>query len=77
MPHESSEHFTPPACEGGQPAAEWTWEGNDEMESASGRGSAVLETKNHLTGQIVFHRGDRSEFIARRWPRAKRKKAAK
>jgi hypothetical protein len=49
----------------GQPAVEWTWEGNDEMDRASGRGWAVLKG-DELHGMIFLQQGDESEFVARR-----------
>jgi hypothetical protein len=48
----------------GRPAIEWSWEGNDEMDPASGRGWAMLQTDGTLKGSIRFHRGDRSGFSA-------------
>src|SRR5262249_43027701 len=50
---------------GGQPAAEWTWEGMDEMDPCTGRGWAVLED-DELHGMIFFHQGDESGFVAKR-----------
>jgi len=47
----------------GEPAVEWTWDGNDEMEPAQGRGWAVVKG-DELHGMIFFHRGDESEFVA-------------
>ena len=47
----------------GVPAVEFSWEGNDELDPASGRGWAVLEG-NVLKGRIFFHRGDDSGFTA-------------
>src|SRR3954454_7599577 len=49
----------------GEPAVEWTWEGNDEMDPAQGRGRAVLKG-DELHGMIFFHQGDDSGFVARR-----------
>ena len=49
----------------GKPAIEWTWEGNNEMESAHGRGWAVLKG-SEIHGMIFFHGGDESGFMARR-----------
>src|SRR5438128_743823 len=51
---------------GGRPAVEWSWEGNDEMEEASGRGWAVLRDDGTLRGKLFFHRGDESGFEAAR-----------
>jgi hypothetical protein len=49
----------------GEPAVEWTWEGNDEMDPAQGRGWAVLKG-NELHGRLFFHQGDDSDFVARK-----------
>jgi hypothetical protein len=49
----------------GEPAVEWTWDGNDEMDPAQGRGWAVLKG-DELHGMIFFHGGDDSEFVAKR-----------
>ena len=49
----------------GEPTVEWTWDGNDEMDPANGRGWAVLKGQE-LHGMIFFHSGDDSEFIATR-----------
>ena len=48
-----------------KPAVEWSWEGNDEMDEASGRGWAVLKG-DELHGMIFFHGGDDSEFVAKK-----------
>lgn len=58
----------------GEPAVEWTWEGNDEMHDAQGRGWARLEKANELHGMIFFHQGDESEFVARKSRAVKRTK---
>ena len=47
-------------------AAEFTWDGNDEMDEARGDGWAELQHDGVLKGQICFHSGDEAEFIARR-----------
>jgi hypothetical protein len=57
----------------GQPCVEWTWEGNDEMDEATGRGWAVLKGEE-LHGLIAFHRGDESGFVAKRVVKGGRKK---
>jgi hypothetical protein len=49
----------------GEPAIEWTWDGNDEMDPAQGRGWAVVKG-DELHGMIVFHGGDDSEFVAKK-----------
>src|SRR5271170_6325804 len=60
----------------GEPAVEWTWDGNDEMDPAQGRGWAVVKG-DELHGMIFFHGGDESEFVAQRssQPPSKTKKA--
>ena len=49
----------------GEPAVEWTWDGNDEMDPAQGRGWAVVKG-DELHGMIFFHEGDDSEFVAKK-----------
>lgn len=44
----------------------FTWEGNDEMDEASGSGWLRPRSDDELLGRITFHRGDRSRFKARR-----------
>ena len=60
------------ACEqterGGKPAVEWSWEGNDEMEPASGRGWVTLQDDGTLKGKLFFNRGDSSGFTATKKP---------
>ena len=46
---------------------EFTWEGNDEMDQASGAGWAEIQKDGSLEGEIRFHNGDDSTFKARRW----------
>jgi hypothetical protein len=48
----------------GEPAIEWSWDGNAEMDAAQGRGWAVLQG-DELHGMIYFHGGDESEFVAK------------
>jgi len=48
----------------GKPAAEWSWEGNDEMDPASGRGWVVLQDDGTLKGMLFFHNGESSGFTA-------------
>ena len=52
-----------PTTRDGEPAVEWTWDGNDEMDPAQGRGWAVVKG-DELHGMIFFHGGDDSEFVA-------------
>jgi hypothetical protein len=49
----------------GEPAVEWTWDGNDEVDPAQGRGWAVVND-DKLHGMIFFHGGDDSEFVAKK-----------
>ncbi len=44
----------------------FTWEGNDENDSASGSGWLKLKSKDMLEGKIKFHQGDSSLFLAER-----------
>jgi hypothetical protein len=48
----------------GKTGVEWSWEGNDEMDSACGRGWAVLQDDGTMKGMLAFHRGDKSGFLA-------------
>ena len=54
----------PGVCKGD--AVEFTWEGNDEMEPASGRGWAELKDDGSPEGEICLDNGDDISFIARR-----------
>ncbi len=45
---------------------EFSWLGDDEGEPASGRGWAKITTKDTIEGEIYFHKGDDSRFVARR-----------
>jgi len=45
---------------------EFTWEGNDECDPASGSGWVRLKEKDILEGEFRFHMGDSSTFLARR-----------
>jgi uncharacterized protein YndB with AHSA1/START domain len=44
---------------------EFSWEGQDELGPASGRGWALIENEE-LHGRVFFHQGDDSTFRARR-----------
>ncbi len=46
---------------------DFTWEGNNEMDEASGDGRAEIQKDGSLKGEIRFHNGDDSTFNARRW----------
>ena len=49
----------------GEPCIEFSWDGNDEMDPAQGRGWAGLNG-DELKGAIFFHQGDESQFTARK-----------
>jgi hypothetical protein len=57
----------------GEPAVEWSWEGNDEMDPAQGRGWAKMQDGD-LHGMIFIHLGDESGFVAKRATATKRSK---
>lgn len=48
----------------GRPSVDFTWDGNDECDPASGRGWLHLQEDGSLTGHIYFHQGDDSAFKA-------------
>ena len=50
-------------CDNGIERIEFSWEGQGEMDSACGRGWAVIE-EGELRGRIFFHLGDESMFRA-------------
>ena len=45
---------------------EFTWDGNDECDPASGSGWLKLKDAATLEGKFIFHNGDDSKFGARR-----------
>src|ERR1700722_18060486 len=47
----------------GKPSVEWSWDGNDEMDPAQGRGWAVIDG-DKIRGVIAIHHGDLSGFVA-------------
>ena len=51
---------------GDHDAVAFDWDGNDEMDEACGDGWAELQDDGSLVGEITFHNGDQSGFIARR-----------
>jgi hypothetical protein len=55
------------ACSLTDTDADFTWEGNDEMEPAAGEGWADLMPDGSLEGEISFQNGDESSFIATKW----------
>jgi hypothetical protein len=50
----------------GRPGVEFSWEGVDEGDAASGRGWVTLEPDGGLRGRLYFHLGDDSDFHATR-----------
>ena len=48
-------------------AVQFSWDGNDEMDEASGEGWAELQPDGALVGEINFHYGDDIAFTARPW----------
>ena len=54
-------------CSYAKASIHFTWEGNDEMDDASGEGWAELHDDGSLRGEISFHHGDESSFTATRW----------
>jgi hypothetical protein len=50
----------------GQPGVEFSWQGSDEGDDASGRGWAALNPDGTLVGHIYFHLGDTPETATRR-----------
>ena len=49
---------------GEQEAMEFSWEGNDESDEAFGRGWVVMDEKGKISGNIYFHMGEESGFVA-------------
>ena len=50
----------------GSASAEFSWEGNDENDPASGRGLVVFGTAGRLVGHFYIHNGDDSGFVCDR-----------
>ena len=50
---------------GGEDRLEFSWEGNEEMDTVSGRGRAILKGPV-LNGKIYIHNGDNSWFTAKK-----------
>ncbi len=50
----------------GSACAEFSWEGNDENDPASGRGWVVLGTAGRLVGHFYIHNGEDSGFVCDR-----------
>ena len=45
---------------------DFTWDGNDECDDANGDGWTKLKGADILEGEIRFHSGDHSTFLAKR-----------
>jgi hypothetical protein len=45
---------------------DFTWEGNDECDEASGSGWLILKSADEVEGSLKLHGGDRSAFSAHR-----------
>lgn len=45
---------------------EFTWEGNDECDPASGSGWFQIKEKDIIQGEFKIHNGDNSTFLAKR-----------
>ncbi|WP_145050847.1 hypothetical protein [Lignipirellula cremea] len=50
---------------GDEPAVDFSWDGNNEMDPAMGRGWAIVKD-GRLEGVLYFHGGDESGFVAAR-----------
>lgn len=50
----------------GKERFEFSWEGNDECDPASGSGWFRLKDRNTIEGRIRLHLGDSSQFLAKR-----------
>jgi hypothetical protein len=50
----------------GAPRVDFSWDGNDEGDHATGRGWAEVSDDGALVGRIFFHMGDDSSFRAER-----------
>jgi hypothetical protein len=55
----------------GKTAVEFTWDGNDEMDAAQGRGWLVLDG-DELKGMLYIHHGDESGIVLKREPEKRR-----
>ncbi len=47
----------------GAACAEFSWEGHDDNDPASGRGWVTIGTAGRLVGHIFIHQGDDSGFV--------------
>lgn len=50
----------------GEELFDFTWDGNDECDPASGSGWMALKGENNADGEIKIHLGDSSTFQAKR-----------
>jgi hypothetical protein len=50
----------------GEKRFEFTWDGNDECDPASGSGWVRIKEKDFLEGEFRIHLGDDSTFLAKR-----------
>jgi hypothetical protein len=50
----------------GKKRFEFSWEGNDECDSASGRGWIRLKDNDSIEGEFSLYQGDDSTFLAKR-----------
>jgi uncharacterized protein YndB with AHSA1/START domain len=55
------------------PGLEFTWEGTDDGDRVSGRGTATLQDDGSLRGHIYFHLGNDSGFRAEQFDAANRR----
>jgi len=50
----------------GSASAEFSWEGFDENDPASGRGWVTISTADRLVGHFYIHNGEESGFVCER-----------
>ena len=50
----------------GSGCAEFSWEGSDDNDPASGRGWVTIGTAGRLVGHLYIHKGDDSGFLCER-----------
>jgi len=50
----------------GRERLEFTWEGNDECDPASGSGWIRMNGEDEIEGEFRIHRGDNSKFRAKK-----------
>ena len=50
----------------GRACAEFSWEGHNDADDASGRGWVVLSASGRLVGHIYIHNSDDSAFVGER-----------